>query len=144
MIALLNGDSTQNIISFETQYQQRRLKCTDKEVLKYFKEILSKPSENPGPNSAVSYMGYFTFEGGVVFKTYIGINGKVFTISIPSQAAEESFPTHTILLTEPIPEKVRQIFEFLDEPYQKVAGTVLIIEDGKPAYTKHDASLVVK
>jgi hypothetical protein len=52
--------------------------------------------------------------------------------------------THSVLLNEPVPEKVRQVFTFLAEPNQTAAGTVLVLEGGKPPRKEHDESLVAK
>src|ERR1017187_1726119 len=81
MLALLNGDQAQEIISFETQYQQRCMKCTDKEVLNYLKEALLKHSSK-GDYLGASYKGYFKFKDGVVFETDMTIGKKGFSISI--------------------------------------------------------------
>jgi hypothetical protein len=91
-----------------------------------------------------TYEGHFMFRDGGTFVGCLSISTNGFTISIPSQAAEESFPTHYVFLTPPVPEKVGQIFQFFDEPSQKVAGTVLIVKDGANIERQYDASLVAR
>jgi hypothetical protein len=144
MVALLDGNQSINITRLEINFQQRRLFCTDTDVLRYLKEILAKHPRGMSNTGGGSYEGIFTFANGGQFKGALSIGTNGFYISIPSQAAEEAFPTHCVLLIEPVPEKVQQIFNFLNEPYQKIAGTVLILEEGKSIYTRHDESLVAK
>jgi hypothetical protein len=72
------------------------------------------------------------------------INTNGFDLSVSSLAAEESFPTHSVLLHQPMPGKVTRLFAFLNEPYQTAAGTVFILEDGKPPRKDHDESLVAR
>ena len=145
MLSLLNGNPTEAIVSFETKYQQRRLICTDSEVLSYFKEIILKhPSEMTNVGGAMSYKGYFKFRSGNTFDCYMETGTNGFEISIPSLAAEESFPTHSVLLIEPVPQKVKQLFEFLNDSGQKADGTILTMEDGKTPFQKYDASLIAK
>jgi hypothetical protein len=143
MVSLLNGDPTVDLKSFEIRNQMRKLICTDREVIGYLKQMLLNHSNVIREGSGgTSYVGTFTFNSGSTFVGYLGVFTNSFTISIPSQAAEESFPTHYVLLRPPVPEKVRQAFEFLDEPWQKVAGTVLIMDDGKGLERRYDASLI--
>jgi len=147
-LTLLNGDQKVNILSLETRGQQRQLLCTDTEVLRYFKDILVK--HTPELKNGVSlggsgaYKGYFRFEDGGTYDCYLYVGTHGFALSVASQAAEEGHPTHSIMLISPVPEKVRQIFDFLNEPYQNVAGTFLVLEDGKAPQKKYDAKLVAK
>jgi hypothetical protein len=144
LVAILNGDPKPDIQSIEVLYQQRRLICSDRGVISYLKQMmLSHPNTMPDSCGA-SYEGHFTFRDGGTFVGYLGVSTNGFTISIPSQAAEESFPTHYVFLRPPVPEKVSQIFQFFDEPYQKVAGTVLIVKDGTNIERQYDASLVAR
>jgi len=144
LVALLNGDQTVDIVSFETKYQQRRLLCTDREALAYLKEMFLKHPMEMTNVGGFSYYGYITFTGGGYYGAYMYIGTNGFNISVSSKAADEGYPTHSVLLRPPIPEKVRQIFEFLNEPNQRVAGTVLIMKEGKNLERQHDASLVAR
>lgn len=145
LVAILNGDPKPEIQSIEVQYQQRRLVCTDREVIGYLKQMmLNHPNMTMADNYAYSYEGKFMFRDGGAFVCSLGITTNGFTISIPSQAVENSFPTHYVLLRAPVPQKVRQIFEFFLEPYQKVAGTVLILKEGKNIEKQYDAALVTR
>lgn len=144
LVALLNGDQTVDILSFEAKYQQRRLVCTDRDVLGYFKEMLLKHPKEMTNAGGFSYYGYITFAGGGTFDGRMSVGTNGFDISVSSQAAEEGFPTHSVLLVPPVPEKVRQVFEFLNEPPRKVAGTVLILKEGQNPERQYDASLVAR
>jgi len=142
LIAILNGDQTDDIVSFETKYQQRRLVCTDRDVLGYLKKILLQHPNTMTNVGGFSYVGYFKFRGGGTFEGYMSIGTNGFDISISSQAAEEGCMTHSVLLIPPLPDKVSQIIEFLNDPNEKAAGTVLILKDGKGAERHYDAALV--
>jgi len=145
MLALLNGDQTVVITSFVTKYQQRQVQCTDGEVLRYIAQAIAKhPTEMTNMGNKFSYYGYFKFNGGGTFGGYMGIGTNGFDISVSSLAAEEGHMTHSVVLAQPSPEKARQLFAFLEEPYQKVAGTILILEEGKLPRKQRDESLVAK
>ena len=147
LIALLNGDKTVEILSLETKNQQRRLVCTDREVLRYITEIILKHPREITNRPSVGGIGHkccMKFKNGGVYNGYFEVRDDSFTFSIDSQAVEESWPTHLVLLLKPVPEKVRQIFEFLNSNDKNIAGTILIVEDGKAPHKKYDASLVAK
>ena len=145
MLALLNGDAGVDIVSLTTKYQQRRLECTDPEVLACLKEaIIKHPSQKGGIGGRYTYGGCFKFKGGGTFEgiVWIGTNG--FEISVGRHPDPDLIPTHSILLIQPVPAKVKLVFDFFDEPWQEAAGSVLILESGKPTRRERDESLVAK
>ena len=144
LVALLNGDQTLDILSFETKYQQRRVICTDRDVLGYLKKMLLKHPREMHPSRGFSYYGYITFARGGKFGGYMCVGTDGFDISVSSQAPEEGWMTHSVLLLPPVPEKVRQVFEFLGGLDQKDAGTVLILKEGQNPERLYDASLVAR
>jgi hypothetical protein len=144
LVALLNGDDTVNILRIETKYQQRRLICTDKDVLRYIKAMLLNHPKQMTNAGGFSYYGYITFTGGGRFDGYMSVGNNGFDVSISSQAAEEGFMTHSVLLVPPVPERVRQVFQFLSDSHPKVAGTVLILKEGGNVERQYDASLVAR
>ena len=144
MLALLNGDQSLVITSFATKYQQRRVRCTDTEALRCIGQAIMKHPREMTNVGKFSYYGYFKFQGGGTFGAYMQIDTNGFGLSVSSLAAEEGFMTHSVLLGQRVPEKVRQLFMFLEEPEQTAAGTVFILEDGKPPRKEHDESLVVR
>jgi hypothetical protein len=144
MLALLNGDANVDIVSLTTRYQQRRLQCTDTDVLAYLKGAMMKhPPETAGAGG-YTYEGCFKFKGGGTFEGRMSISTNGFDLSVGSYANSEGIPTHSVPLLRPVPEKVKQIFAFFDEPEQFAAGTVLILQPGKPPRREHDESLVAK
>jgi hypothetical protein len=144
MIALLNGDDKITITSFATKYQQRRLICSDRQILDYIQEAIRKHPAIMTNVGNFSYYGYFKFKSGGTFSGYMGIDTNGFSLSVSSLASEEGFMTHSVVLTQPVPEKIKLVFAFLYEPHQSAAGTVLVLEDGKPPRKEHDETLVSK
>ena len=141
LVALLDGDQRVGLQSLEINGQQRRVLCTDRDVLHYFKEILTK---HPRFDSALgsSYHIRIAFTDGETVNNDIFVHAHGFAISVNSRAVEKGFPTHSVSLISPVPEKVRRIFDFMGEPCEKVAGTILSIEDNKTPEMRFDASLV--
>src|SRR5690348_13204748 len=70
MSALLLGDLSVEIVKFETEYQQRRVVCTDTNSLEYLKRALSRPAPKGAVTGGISYRGYFKFRSGGIFGTY--------------------------------------------------------------------------
>jgi len=110
LLALLNGDPSADIASLEIVAQQRRVLCTDREVLGYLETMLLSHPKEMTNTTGLSYHGAIKFSGGGTYDGYLSVRTNGFDISIASQAAEKSFPTHSIFLTPPVPEKVKQIF----------------------------------
>jgi hypothetical protein len=50
--------------------------------------------------------------------------------------------THSVPLIEPVPDKVQQVFSFFGEPYQTAAGSILLLQEGRPPRRVRDESLV--
>jgi hypothetical protein len=142
MLALLSGDTSVDIISWTTKCQQRRLQCTDTDVLMYLKEAMMKHPPQIAGVGRYSYKGCFKFKGGGTFERsmLIGTNG--FELSVGRRPDPDELPTHSVLLIHTVPEKVAQIFAFFNEPEQQAAGTVFILESGKPPRRERDESLV--
>src|SRR5258707_12279846 len=144
MVALLNGDQRVLITSFATKHQQRRLRCTDGEVLRCIEQAIMKhPTVMTGVGT-FSYYGYFKLKGGGTFGGYMRIDSNGFVLSVSSLASEEGLMTHSLLLNQPVPAKVRQVFTFLAEPHQTAAGKVLVLQEGKPEREVHDEALGAK
>jgi hypothetical protein len=142
MLALLNGDASIDIVRFTTRHQQRRLECSDPDFLQYLKGAMMKHPPERIRVGDFTYEGTFEFNGGGRFvgTMFISTNGFDLT-AVPNM---DDIPTHSVPLPAPVPEKVRAVFDFFDEPWQKAAGTVLILEPGKPPRTQYDASLVAR
>ena len=52
--------------------------------------------------------------------------------------------THEVSFLTPLPERLAQIWKVLDEPWEKVAGSVMIVEEGKPVRIEYDRQLNVE
>src|ERR1035437_2414802 len=76
-LALLNGDASVEIVSLTTKYQQRRLECTDADVLRYLKEAMMKHPPGTMGVGGYSYRGLFKFKGGGTYQgpMSVGANG---------------------------------------------------------------------
>ena len=94
--------------------------------------------------AGVVYDASFYFEGGGRFVSDIYMILGGFSLSMPADAAEPTFPTHDVNLFDPMPDKVKSLFKFLDEPWQNVAGSVWIAEQGKQPRIEHNANLVAR
>jgi hypothetical protein len=144
ILALLDGDASVDIERLTTMHQQRRLECSDAEVLRYLKDAMMKHPHQTLGVGGYTYAGCFKFKGGGTFEGLMSISTNGFDLSVGSYANAEGISTHSIPLMRPVPDKVKQIFDFFDEPWQQAAGVVLILEPGKPPRREHDESLVAK
>ncbi len=142
MLALLNGDASIDIVRFTTRYQQRRLECSDPDFLQYLKRAMMKHAPQYKGIGGFTYEGSFEFGGGGRFVGTMFISTNGFDLTVDPNM--DDIPTHSVPLLDPIPEKAMIVFEFLAGPWQEAAGTVLILEAGKPPRTMHDASLVAR
>ena len=130
LIALLHGDQSISIIRFET-LSGLSLFCTDNEVLGYLKSALSMSLREMPNGGGLRYLGRFTFSDKSSFQGELTVRTNGFSISVPSMTPEPGNPTHEVLLKAPLPDKVRLVFEFLNDSDAKTRGNILILEDGK-------------
>jgi hypothetical protein len=130
MTQLLAGDKNIQFAKIEIEYQQRKVHCVDPIVLSYLADAVRYHSTFGG-SAGVVYLASFTFADGGVFVTDICLFGEGFSISIPADAAEPTFPTHDILLTAPTPPQVTALYDFLSAPPQKMAGKTLNLANGQ-------------
>ena len=102
---------------------------------------MSRPQQQMGIGR-ITYEGSFEFKGGGRFVGTMQVSTNGFDLTaVPNM---DDIATHSVPLPAPVPEKVRTIFQFLAEPWQKAAGTVLILDADKAPSTEYDASLVVR
>lgn len=144
MMALLNGEATPNIVSFEATGQQRKVVCTDSEVLSYLKEIILRHPPITSGAGCYVYEGYFKFEGGGTLEAIMLISISGFDLCMDRREAFMGDSTHSVPLSQPQPEKLRQMFAFFEEPWETAAGKVTILENGVPPRTQSDSSLIAK
>jgi hypothetical protein len=139
--ALLSGDVNVRIQRIQIDYQQRRLICTDPEVLRY----LEKRFRNHEPEfqfSGATYQLTLSFDGGgtQAFASYWDDNGD-FNLFLGE--AGEGGVGHGIRLTQPRPRGVEKSVNFLSKSIEEVAGSVLILEAGG-SRIERDESLVAR
>jgi hypothetical protein len=144
LLAALNGDQMVKISRFETEGQQRRVRCTDTQVLDYLMQMLQKHPDFMTNVGGYSYRGRFNFTGGGSFDTEMSTSANGFCLSLTRRAVQEGIPTHCVPMIGPVPVEVRQLFNFSEEPEQTAAGTVLVFEAGRPPYRLRDESLVAR
>ena len=136
---LLSGDLNVRIERIEVDGQQRRVICTDPEVLRYLEDQFRR--HEPGHNfTGWSYDLTLTFHGGgrQSFYTYWSDSGDFdFFIGEPGEGGTG----HDIRLGKPRPQGVDRLVEFLRKPYEEIANSTLILEPGKSRIDR-DPSLV--
>ncbi len=142
LVALLNGDPMVRLVSFETECQQRRLICRDQEALAYLEEMLMKNHQAIPTTGGGTYYAHFGFSGGESYATWIGVRTNSLDISIASMATEESWPTHSVMLTDLQSGKARQMVDFLNAMDTTVPGTVLTMRTGSEPETTRDDALI--
>jgi hypothetical protein len=145
MLGLLRGSEQVEIAQFEIEHQQRRVICTDKAVCDHIAKSMRDAIEYPGAplRLGVSYSFTFRFISGSrygVQEACVFDGG--FSASIPeANPFCEPVMTHQVAFREPIPKRLREIWVFLREPWEKVAGSVMIVEEPRPVRIEYDRRL---
>lgn len=140
-IALLSGDASIRLKQIQIDNQQRRLICSDPEILRYLEERF----RNFDPNRrqlGTTYRLSLTYQDGGTqsFATYWSDTGD-FSLFIGD--AGEGGKCHGILLTQPRPRAVDELIGFLLADHQEIAGTILRLEAGG-SRVERDESLVAR
>lgn len=126
--ALLSGDTIVRLQRIQIDYQQRRVMCTDPEVLRYLEERFRR--HEPEPDFlGTTYRLSLTYEGGgtQAFASYWTDTGD-FNLFLGEPG--EGGNGHGIRLTHPRPRGVEELVNYLVKSHREVAGTVLILEAG--------------
>jgi hypothetical protein len=125
--ALLAGDPSVRFERFQIDYQQRRVICTDPEVLRYLEERFRRHDRHR-LELGTTYQLAIDYQGGGhhAFGTYWSESGD-FSLSLPEHG--DGGPSHGILLTRPRPRPLEEMIRFLCQK-EGVAGVVLILEPG--------------
>lgn len=138
---LLAGDRNLLLSQMGVEYQQRRVICTDPEVLRYMEERFR--THEPDPQFlGTSYELLLTYEGGgsQAFYCYCNDTGD---INVYLGEPGEGGIGHGIHFTHPRPRGVEELVSFLLKPYREVAGSVLILEAGG-SRIEQDKSLIAR
>lgn len=135
MMGLLDGKPQPTISSFQIDYGQQRVICTDKAVCGYVADSMRKAIRGRGPDLAHGGSGAFTFCFGSGSSYYVEcayIFDKGFSVSIPeAEPPEAGWMTHEVDFAE-MPDRLQQIWHFLNRADSKVLGRVMTVEDGSP------------
>ncbi len=140
-IALLAGNETVKIRSLEIRAQQRKVICTDPEVLRYLEQQFR--NHEPHPDfGGTSYHLRVRYEGGGSdeLSTYWPNENK-FCLFV-GEPGEGGKP-HGIHFPKPRPKGIDEIKAFLSATIKDVAGQVLILESGK-SRIENNPSLIEK
>jgi hypothetical protein len=142
--ALLRGDRKVQLEAIEIDYQQRGVRCSDLEALRYLEDRMRK--NNPSRSDlGTTYRLRLRFAGGgsLTTTTYWFDGG--FSVCMPGDTplSDGGRPRCVVVFTPELPASVKEIVNFLDRPWQKVKGTVLILEPGA-VRQEHDRSLVAE
>lgn len=144
MEALLQGDAAAQLESVEIDYQQRRVRCSDPDALRYLERCFREGDKRPGLGGGVTYRLRLRFAGGgrVDTTTYWSDNG--FRLYMPYQETDTGEePRVRVVFSPPVPVSVAEMLAFLDRPWQEVKGAVLVIEPGG-VRRESDRSLVAE
>jgi hypothetical protein len=139
--ALLAGDSNVRLRRVQIDYQQRRVVCTDPEVLRYLEGRFR--GHEPEPQYlGTTYLLSLAYEGGGAraFVSYWADSGD-FNLFLGEPG--EGGRGHGIRLPRPRPRGVEELASFLVKQHDDVAGSVLILEAGG-SRVERDSSLVAR
>jgi hypothetical protein len=129
--ALLRGDPTPQLESVEIDYQQRRVRCSDPDALRYLERCFREGDKRPGLGGGTWYRLRLRFAGGgqVDATTYWSDNR--FRLYMPYQEPDTGEePRVRVAFRPSVPVPVAEMLAFLDRPWQEVKGVVLVVEPG--------------
>jgi hypothetical protein len=139
--ALLAGDPTVRLRRVQIDYQQRRVICTDPEVLRYLEDRIR--GHEPEPDyPGTTYQLALSYDGGgaQAFASYWSDTGD-FNLFLGEPG--EGGTGYGIRLTRSRPRGAEELVNFLLKPYREVAGEVLILE-AAGSRIERDESLVAR
>lgn len=140
-IALLSGDASIRLKQIQIDYQQRRLICSDPEVLRYLEERFRTFDPNRRELGTTYRLSLAYEDGGAAsFSTYWSDAGD-FSLFVGDPG--DGGKCHGILLTNPRPRAVDELIGFLLADHQKIAGMILMLEAGG-SRVERDESLVAR
>lgn len=139
--AILAGDPNARLRQVRVEFQQRRVVCTDPEVLRYLEARFRGREPEPGHLGA-AYQLTLTYDGGgsQAFESYWTDTGD-FVLFLGE--AGEGGKGHGVRLVRPRPRGVDEGANFLLKTNRVAAGGVLILEAGG-SRIERDESLVAR
>ena len=139
--ALLLGRNDVRLTGLMIESQQRRVVCTDHEVLDYLASSLGNSHDDWGVGGGVSYRFSFQLSTGRTSHLDGYIQRQSWSLVVPNANSQAGEPTHVMFLHATPPDRVREMFEFLNKRYQEVSGTVLTLETNQVPRYEYLASL---
>ncbi|MCE9564129.1 MAG: hypothetical protein K8U57_18960 [Planctomycetes bacterium] len=129
---LIRGKETVQLASFEIYYQQRRVRCSDPEALRYLESCLWKSRRKSLENAGLTYRLRLQFAGGgsVDACTYWSPEGFHLYVPGDTPAGDGGSPSGVVVFKSPMPASIKVMIDFLQSPNDMVMGTVLILEGG--------------
>lgn len=115
MERLLKGDRTVSIRELDLRSLGNDRQFKDRIILDDLAYAIGHYA-TPSKMGGWGYEATFYFEGGAVFHTPLDAWPNGFSISLPSQALEEGFPTHDISVPNDAPTELRMFCTFIDGP----------------------------
>lgn len=128
--ALLDGSEDVGLTLFATEFQMRRVRCSDKAVLAYLASQMRQSQRIHG-SFGTSYRYTIGFQSGLQYTVTGYQHPGRFSLSVPTaDPTENGWPTHDISLQDTMPDSAREMFAFLNASSEEVAGLTLHVEDG--------------
>lgn len=139
---LILGRDNIQLTSLVIDKQQRRVICTDKEILAYLASSLRNSQSDEFGGGGISYEFSFRFSTGREYRVEGYVHRNQWSLVVPNANPHEGHGvTHATFLRAPIPDRVLETFDFLNKRYQEVSATVLVLEADQPPRYDDLASL---
>lgn len=138
---LLAGDQSITIKKLQVEAQQRELVCSDLEVLAFFSSVFRKSETNSG-GGGTYYRFNFEFSTGRSYCVVGGFDKSGLSLSVPNaHPTEPEWPTHNFAIPAAVPSRVNEVLDFLDAPWEEVAGLSLNVATDSPFIYRYNPSL---
>jgi hypothetical protein len=132
--ALLHGDKDVRLARFEIDNNQRRVICTDPEVLRYLESRMSQ-NERRYRESGIGYQMTVHYEGGGNHSFLADWTDH--DVALYPEGGDGRVP-NLILLPRPMSPRVEELIEFLMSELRISAGKVMILEPGGIRYERNE------
>jgi hypothetical protein len=125
---MLSGDESIRFSRLVIQGQQRQVLCSDPAVLRYVERC--SRGHIPCPKDRVmgwSYHVILEFQNGGYTDLWGTFNDNIFDthVGVPRDVG---WPTHYIPFPEPMPERMKQILDYIAVPHERLGGRKLVVD----------------
>ena len=140
--ALLRGDEKVRLHAFEVVYQQRRVRCTDPESLRYIERCFRENSRADF-DDRITYRVSLQFAGGGRLDMRTDWSKGGFSLCMPGDRLlqDGGEPRAWIVFRAPVPSRVQEMINFLNDYYRRARGKVLHLEAGTSWFETDDSLL---